>query len=641
MGKNSLRLRPLSSAELKEKIQVTQGFGNISSHLHLPLDTSISLATIKGLLDEAASYSILIKQFLEKTKTGGKPIRLIPGSGREYLKNLETFPEDPDEFVRDLVHATFTTKTGYIAKTSKEEIDRLLDRLFAGKTRKNSVPKEELRRIEKGIRDTWGETSQTMAQILSFFDHTSFSNPEYASTLHRLLHALQSARQQASTFHQKVVLDMKEAHEDAHDDSQSEGSSAEMEKDDEATAPQLSVEEEKSQQQKESEITVTTDELEPPKPAPEEPAAPAAAAAPAAEQPAPSPSPDPNAMKIRRIASEVGHIGEEIQSISHNVQVLNVDDLISKPSEGKKLVSDLQHRCLAFSESLMKDLYSLDELALKQEERPKRKEQVQRIQSMVADVDNLTTKLHELVELMKAEEQKRMAEEPPKPAAATPAAEEKRPEEPKQAPREQEAPKESPTPTEELQMETLKRQKEAEAEEAVQKRMRAERELEFQKRKEEFEAKLADQAIRLEGMWRRMKLRPKLNVEEAVDGYLITSYIPGMKKEEIFISTSPDHRNPVLSIRGHRSPTLEELALMRRQLARSGIQPTDEAILRLGAGRFGTFLEKFAIPRDVDAAGIAGGYEGGELKVILPKIRVQPLRRPVPQPYFDPTDFWF
>jgi len=632
MGKNSLRLRPLSSAELKEKILLLQGFGNAWNHF--PVDGATSVITIQNLLDEAAGYAILLKKFLEKSKNGGKQIRLIPGSGREFLKNLEVFPESSEDFIRNLLHATFSTKSGYVVKIAPEELNRLIDRLLTAKNRKNSVPKEQLSEIEKSVKSTWDQTNKLMEDIFAIFDQGSYTNPEYAQLLTKMLHNIQSVHQQASTFHQKIVVEMKEEHPDLHEDTQSEGSLTESEKEEDLEASKLTLEDE--QHPPSSEIKITKDELEPPKPEPATPAAATPSSSSSTESapapaPAVDPTPDPNAMKIRRIASEVGHIQEEIQNTFRDVQVLSVEDLISKPSEGKKFVTDLQHRCVSFSESLMKDLYTLDELTLKQEDRPKRKEQVQRIQSMISDVDNLNKKLHELVESMKTEELKKKEETKNSPQ---PEQKEKQPEKPKEAEKPQQ-------PVEERQESDLKRYHKAEAEEA-QRKAKADTEFELQKQKEEFEARLTDQSIRLEAYWRRMKLKPKMDVDEAVDGYLITSYIPGMRKEDIFISTSQEGRTPLLAVRGHRSPSMEELALMRRQLARNGIQPTDEAILRLGMGRFGTFLEKFAIPHDVDPDGIVGGYEGGELKVILPKIRLPQFTRPAPQPaYFDPREFWF
>ena len=44
-------------------------------------------------------------------------------------------------------------------------------------------------------------------------------------------------------------------------------------------------------------------------------------------------------------------------------------------------------------------------------------------------------------------------------------------------------------------------------------------------------------------------------------------------------------------------------------------------IHRLGAGRFGTFREAYAIPRDVDAEEVSAQYHNGNLRIRLPKRR--------------------
>ncbi len=59
-------------------------------------------------------------------------------------------------------------------------------------------------------------------------------------------------------------------------------------------------------------------------------------------------------------------------------------------------------------------------------------------------------------------------------------------------------------------------------------------------------------------MWKRMKLKPKMDVSDTRDGYVVTSFIPGMKKEDIDIALSANKRT--LTISGVRLPSPEELA---------------------------------------------------------------------------------
>jgi len=164
---------------------------------------------------------------------------------------------------------------------------------------------------------------------------------------------------------------------------------------------------------------------------------------------------------------------------------------------------------------------------------------------------------------------------------------------------------------------------------------------------EEFKKELMEQAARLDPVWKSLKVSPKLAVEEgesplflfglstnlilflsspAMDGYMISGYIPGMRKDDVVVAVAKEGYSPILNIRGCRIPTLEELALMRRQLVKAGINPDDEAVVSLGKTRFGSFHEKYVVPKDVDSSEIQGRYEEGELVVVLPKVRL--VQRP-------------
>lgn len=140
----------------------------------------------------------------------------------------------------------------------------------------------------------------------------------------------------------------------------------------------------------------------------------------------------------------------------------------------------------------------------------------------------------------------------------------------------------------------------------------------------------------MEPVWRKLKLNPKFVVEESPDAFTISAYIPGMKKQDVEILATSDTHSPTISLRGHRSPNYEEIALMRRQLVRAGIEPEDLAMVRLGTGRFGSFMEKYAIPKEVDVNEIAGSYEEGELVVKLPKLRLLEI----PRAFQRHQDWW-
>jgi len=92
---------------------------------------------------------------------------------------------------------------------------------------------------------------------------------------------------------------------------------------------------------------------------------------------------------------------------------------------------------------------------------------------------------------------------------------------------------------------------------------------------------------------------PRVNVEELEDRFEITAEIPGMAKEEIGI----DLQENVLTIKGEKKYEKEEKDRNYHICERS----------------HGTFQRAFTLPENVNADGIEAEYEGGVLKIALPK----------------------
>lgn len=327
---------------------------------------------------------------------------------------------------------------------------------------------------------------------------------------------------------------------------------------------------------------------------------------------------------VKQVADEIIHISEELKSLSSNLSSIKKDEISSNPDEAMKMVDSLHKRCISYSESLMKDLFKLDELSLSQEDRPKRKEQVLKIQQLTADIDSITQKLHDFVKDIKSEQERRQEEQ-----------KQKAPEQPKPVATEQPKRRDEEMDQDEYISKLAKRRQE---EEEIEKAKMI-REMELQKKIEEFERRLAEQAARLEPYLRRMKLRANLEVEEAADAYVISGHIPGLKTDDIEISSSRQGTANILNIKGFRGPSYKEMAVIRRQLARMGADDDDESFLRVCFGRFGTFAEKYAIPADADVKGVRADYNDGILTVIVPRIRSPPrLARPS---LFENPEFWW
>jgi len=145
-----------------------------------------------------------------------------------------------------------------------------------------------------------------------------------------------------------------------------------------------------------------------------------------------------------------------------------------------------------------------------------------------------------------------------------------------------------------------------------------------------------------------MKLKPKMEVDERSDGYLISSYIPGLNKEEIKLQFEPTNRT--FTVEGIRIPNEKEEAAMRTHIRRNFIQtgnysPEDEDLLFLKAssGRFGKFSESFKLPENVDTDSISARYENGNLLITIPKIRIarQYAQRNPYGGYFNDRDLWW
>ena len=138
--------------------------------------------------------------------------------------------------------------------------------------------------------------------------------------------------------------------------------------------------------------------------------------------------------------------------------------------------------------------------------------------------------------------------------------------------------------------------------------------------------------------------------------------IPGMRQEDIELKLNPN--GTTLEIRGCRYPSPQEEAALKRQLQQLRMREThglyvfsehlslmccetnrapsyypeqeedETALLRLGSGRFGTFSQVYNLPKGIDTSNISASYEGGVLRVVLPK--VLQLRRPARPAFASP-----
>ncbi|MFN4183118.1 MAG: Hsp20/alpha crystallin family protein [bacterium] len=104
-------------------------------------------------------------------------------------------------------------------------------------------------------------------------------------------------------------------------------------------------------------------------------------------------------------------------------------------------------------------------------------------------------------------------------------------------------------------------------------------------------------------LWRGWGWAPALDFYETEDAYHLEMDLPGWKKEEIKIQK----RGDVLEIRGEKKEEREikEENFIRRER------------------RSGSFVRRVPIPEEADITGIKARFEGGVLKAIIPKKKVE------------------
>ncbi|MDQ7782684.1 MAG: Hsp20/alpha crystallin family protein [Desulfomonilaceae bacterium] len=101
----------------------------------------------------------------------------------------------------------------------------------------------------------------------------------------------------------------------------------------------------------------------------------------------------------------------------------------------------------------------------------------------------------------------------------------------------------------------------------------------------------------LRSPWRETRLFPLLNVRETSDAFIVSSEIPGMKKEDLEVKIEGD----TLSLRGERPPETigDEASFHRRERA------------------VGTFQRSLTLPGNVDRDRVNATYRHGVLTVRL------------------------
>lgn len=623
---------PLTAEEQKETRAVKAAYASFWENLKFKKgwDTPLFFQSeIDDMLDQAAEIVARIRVYLDATHPGFK-MRMAEGNAHEFFwSQLEHPRVRPEAFVRELVHQTLKDANGYVEGLSKSEVDKYVDSVLAYHQHEDGsevlrgevqLLKAKAQRQFNGIRAVWDEAVEKPSAAVEGSVCTIVQLAAYRE----LTRALERVQYYVSIVQEEQAKERQEQgkHEQAaaHAKERFEEQSA------------------KRQQLKAALHAQTTRAASPAKNAPS-PAPTAAAEAkeaissPKTKSREPSQSPsrashvsqpdtttrsssqaseedpdDPPAIKrIEELVKEVNVRKTELDRMKDRTQNLDLQELSNDPLRSQKTVKSLHERCKYLSLELERDLLKLDAIVGGSKVRPLRKAQVRNIQHMLEDVDSINEKLSGLeTSLLPAveEEQQRLAEQKAKEEAEAAAA--KREEE-------------------------LRRQAEKQKLEEQAREKEAQREREREAQREAQRESLAER-------WKQLKLQPKFEIKELRNGYQVSAYIPGMRKEDLEIS----HSGNTLTLGGMRLPSKEEEAALAHALKTRGIAVDDQNLLRLGAGRFGRFQQQYSLPADVDSANVKATYEAGVFQVTIPrKPRPPPQRGHPGGGFFNDRDFWW
>jgi len=324
------------------------------------------------------------------------------------------------------------------------------------------------------------------------------------------------------------------------------------------------------------------------------------------------------------VTEDVTKRQEDLRTLLEASRSLVLDD----PALSAQALEQLQKRCLESSESLMRDMLTLDSLvAATPEEKAKRKEQVVTIQSILDSLDDVSEKLRALSR--KIHEQKEQMQKEKEEALA------KAQEEASQLARSSSALTCSPTDAGSLEaLEAQRRDWEAR-----QSGLALQRQQSAQQLGDRIEH-IADLLLS-DAAWKALKLAPRFDVAEQPAAYLLKAFVPDLRTEDIAVDLNAEGTE--LVVQGARIPTRPQTAAMLEELAyalRSGrLDPErllslndEQVLLVLGSGRYGTFAQRVRLLDDAEPAGVRADNDRGVLKVTIPKRAAPSFRRLFPPP---------
>lgn len=277
---------------------------------------------------------------------------------------------------------------------------------------------------------------------------------------------------------------------------------------------------------------------------------------------------------------------------------MDYDDLSKHPNVAYDFVSRLHKDSIQYSEELMKSLMKLDSLVCNMQERPLRRSMVQKIQALLDMVDEINNELHDMQEKLN---EKRIAEQ---------AINNQPVQQPSQAA--VSAVNDQPTVKPVQQPDNNKT---AVPQPAVPQPQSPD---EYEYDDAEYEEELTRaQYARLKPLWKSLRWSPRTDEQENPDSYIVRVFAPGMSTDQFDIGMD---RGGVVSIRATKTPSLSDIRNLRNEARALGATDvTEQHILQLASGKYGTMNLAYTLHDDADDQRITAKYDKGVLSLIVKK----------------------
>eukprot|EP01097_Dermamoeba_algensis_P002722 TRINITY_DN2072_c0_g1_i1.p1 TRINITY_DN2072_c0_g1~~TRINITY_DN2072_c0_g1_i1.p1 ORF type:complete len:591 (+),score=226.60 TRINITY_DN2072_c0_g1_i1:392-2164(+) len=553
---------------------------------------------------------------------------MMSGNANEFLWSIDYSPtEFPDNFVNDMVHHTLQDANGYVEDLTFEKVEQYVAFIKNYLQEENKIL-ENGPKLKQFVKESLQELQEDVDKLTSLEVFETDKIPtEKSAALKKLLQELQDVKEEVLSL---VSFDREEK--------EAKLKQEEKEREDQE---RLKAEQEREQKTKEEKERLEKEEQE--KRAKEEQKQETEVKEKTPQKEKKGSVDDLTASqglnKIKIVANDVDRIGSEFKVLKDNTEQLKFEELIANP-RAASLLEDFKKKCTIYSATLMNDLLALDQVVGSQSTRKARKDQVNTIQAMLDEIDLVNNKLHDLAQqLHQQKEEKEKSEH----SILQPKAQTK--------------PQVAEADTESFPQEQSTLQKQHHQQHHQQPQHTADSEVTGQLAPRAYhlgELRKKDRKTTiLQDKWKQMKLKPKVDIQETKEAYILVSYIPGLKSEEIQISFSKVDQT--LTIEGVRVPSIQEENAMKeklKQLLQEQYGTTDipeedleTLLLKFAMGRFGRFSETYRVPKNADLESISADYQRGMLQVVIPKTFSPPpqIRQARPlgkaSPYFGSNQF--